>query len=140
MSSKAMKHGDKYPKVYRHVIYVVPAFSNPTSVIMPVPKREDLIRCARDFDALLLCDDVYDMLQWPATLSPDSKDSDHMDKAQLPRMSDIDRYLEGGTERTGADGFGNVISNGSFSKICAPGARCGWVESTSSLAYLVSQE
>lgn len=107
---------------------------------MSLQKREDLVRCARDFDALVVCDDVYDMLQWPATTEP-TADEEHlrMDKAQLPRLSDIDRYMEGGTSRSGADGYGNVISNGSFSKICGPGVRCGWVESTSLLAYLVSQ-
>lgn len=106
---------------------------------MNIQKREELVRCARDFDALVICDDVYDMLQWPATVSDDGQEHVGMAKAPLPRLCDIDRYMEGGTTRTGADGFGNVISNGSFSKICAPGARCGWVESTGSLAHLVSQ-
>jgi len=105
---------------------------------MSIARRENLVRCARDFDALIICDDVYDMLQWSATTDA-SEGQNRMDQAPLPRISDIDRYLEGGTSRAGADGFGNVISNGSFSKICGPGARCGWVESTSSLAYLVSQ-
>lgn len=139
MFAQTLKSSARYPKIFRHVIYVVPTFANPSSVTMSISRREELVRCARDFDALLICDDVYDMLQWSAKVNIDGKEQITMDKAQLPRLTDIDRYLEGGTSREGADGYGNVISNGSFSKLCVPGGRCGWVESTSSLAYLVSQ-
>jgi hypothetical protein len=43
-----------------------------------------------------------------------------MNKATIPRIIDVDRFLDGGTERAGADGCGNVVSNGTFSKIVAP--------------------
>ncbi|KAF2087045.1 PLP-dependent transferase [Saccharata proteae CBS 121410] len=123
-----------WAKVYRHIIYCVPSFSNPSSISMPLARREKLVRLAREYDALIVTDDVYDFLQWPADLT-------HLipRKANLPRLVDIDRFLDGGAERQGADGFGNVASNGSFSKICGPGLRTGWVEGTPSLANGVSQ-
>jgi DNA-binding transcriptional MocR family regulator len=103
---------------------------------MTLRRREELVRVARSFDALIITDDVYDFLQWPSSLSASTLS---LEKAILPRIVDVDRYLDGGAERTSADGFGNVASNGSFSKIFGPGLRTGWVEGTEKLAYGVSQ-
>jgi hypothetical protein len=67
---------------------------------------------AREFDALVVTDDVYDMLRW----QKDPKSTKHSE-AIPPRLVDVDRYLDGGSEREGADGFGNVASNMTVSKI-----------------------
>lgn len=103
---------------------------------MSLRRREALVRLARQHDALIVTDDVYDFLQWSSSLTPQTLS---IDKAVLPRIVDIDRYLDGGAERDGADGFGNAASNGSFSKICGPGLRTGWCEGTVKLAHGVSQ-
>lgn len=136
----SVKPKEKYPKLYRHVIYTVPCFANPSSLTTTLATREALVRCAREFDALIICDDVYDMLFWPAdpenTTNPTTEAENF--KAFLPRIVDVDRYLDGGAA-SHAHGYGNVVSNGSFSKICAPGVRCGWVEGEPSLAFAVSQ-
>jgi DNA-binding transcriptional MocR family regulator len=99
---------------------------------MSLRRREQLVRLARQYDALIITDDVYDMLQWPS--SPDVAPSS-MKTAFLPRLVDIDRILDGGM----IDKWGNCISNGSFSKIVGPGCRTGWCEASESLAYGVSQ-
>lgn len=99
-------------------------------------RREQLVRLARQHDALIITDDVYDQLQWPTNISSSQKS---MEQASLPRIVDVDRSLDGGAEREGADGFGNAISNGSFSKIAGPGCRTGWAEGTQKLAWAVSQ-
>jgi|TARA_R110002003_G_scaffold2062_5_gene23958 DNA-binding transcriptional MocR family regulator len=91
---------------------------------------------AREFDALVITDDVYDFLQWPSNLTSQTM---ALQEAAMPRIVDVDRYLDGGAEREGADGFGNAVSNGSFSKICGPGLRTGWCEGTSKLSFGVSQ-
>ncbi|KAK5128902.1 hypothetical protein LTR85_000235 [Meristemomyces frigidus] len=131
----------KRAKVYKHVIYCVPTFANPSSRTMSLRRREELVRLARQYDALLVADDVYDFLQWPADLSQQAGTEalETMQTAHLPRLVDIDRALGGGAERDGADGFGNACSNGSFSKIAGPGMRVGWVEGTEKFAYGVSQ-
>lgn len=94
---------------------------------MSLQRREELIRIARRFDALVVADDVYDFLQWETQHGALSMPS----KACLPRLVDVDRYLDGGTECSYSHHFGNAVSNGSFSKIVGPGCRTGWVEGTS---------
>ncbi|KAF2672789.1 PLP-dependent transferase [Microthyrium microscopicum] len=123
-------------KLYKHIIYCVPSFSNPTGRCMSLKTRVELVRLAREFDALIVCDDVYDVLWWPAQGEVPKKGAI---RAVIPRIVDVDRVLDGGAERKGADGFGNALSNGSFSKICGPGVRTGWVEATSKLAFALSQ-
>lgn len=104
---------------------------------MSAERRIELVRCAREFDALIIADDVYDFLQWPT--NPEKAGKTTLDKAHFLRLVDVDRTLDGGVDRAGADGFGNAMSNGSFSKICGPGLRVGWCEGSPKFAYGVSQ-
>lgn len=103
---------------------------------MSCQRRQQLVRVARDHDALIITDDVYDQLQWPAAQATTHTVLEH---AVVPRIVDVDRYIEGGSERPGADGFGNSVSNGSFSKIVGPGSRTGWIEGTEKFAYGLAQ-
>jgi DNA-binding transcriptional MocR family regulator len=126
----------EWGKIFKHIIYAVPTFSNPSFKTMSLRRRQELVRVAREFDALVITDDVYDFLQWPSNLTSQTM---ALQEAGMPRIVDVDRYLDGGAEREGADGFGNAVSNGSFSKICGPGLRTGWCEGTSKLSFGVSQ-
>lgn len=90
---------------------------------MSLGRREGLVRLARKYDALIISDDVYDFLQWPISGPLVPERSPEM---RLPRLSDIDRAM--GYEDP--EGFGNAISNGSFSKMVGPGVRTGWVEAS----------
>jgi DNA-binding transcriptional MocR family regulator len=125
------KSGQRYPKLYRHIIYCVPTFSNPSAKTMSLRRRQELIRLAREFDALVVTDDVYDVLRWPANPSETFQQLGDIP----PRIVDIDRTLDGGP--TGE--WGNSMSNGSFSKIVAPGVRVGWAEATPSFTLALSQ-
>jgi DNA-binding transcriptional MocR family regulator len=51
-----------------------------------------------------------------------------------PRLFDIDNAT-----RDPQDHFGHTLSNGSFSKVLAPGLRTGWVEATPALVDQLSQ-
>ena len=128
-----------WAKVYKHIIYCVPTFANPSSETMTLDRRKDLVGLAREFDALVVCDDVYDFLQWPAsaTAIADPNASHHLQKAHLPRLVDVDRTIPHAVPPK--DEFGNVCSNGSFSKLAGPGLRCGWCEGTPTFAYGISQ-
>jgi DNA-binding transcriptional MocR family regulator len=93
---------------------------------MPLSTRQTLVRLARKHDALIITDDVYDFLKWRTSSSPVSS-MISPNSAAIPRLVDIDRTLSPQPE---TNGLGNVVSNGSFSKIVAPGARTGWAEGT----------
>ncbi|KAL1902303.1 Valine--pyruvate aminotransferase [Sporothrix stenoceras] len=135
-------------KAYRHVVYVVPTSSNPSGSSMSAKRREQLVRVARKYDALLIADDVYDFLQWDvpradAVLA--NKQGSVALPPLLPRLVDVDRMLprddedEETEKKYQGKQFGNAISNASFSKIVAPGFRTGWVEATPAFAYGLAQ-
>ncbi len=121
----------RYPKLYKHIIYAVPTFANPSGKTMSLRRREELVRLARKFDALVVTDDVYDVLRWPQN----EQDTILTLPPAPPRIVDVDSNLDGGTQR---DGFGNSVSNGSFSKIIAPGVRTGWTEAAPAFVKALS--
>lgn len=142
-TSKRCKSDRPDTKVYRHVLYCVPSFSNPSGRTMTLRRRQELVRLAREHDMLLAPDDVYDFLHWPADSAAAAATADGQTEppvaVPLPRLVDLDRTLDGGAERPGADGFGNACSNGTFSKIVGPGLRIGWVEGSPKFAWGASQ-
>jgi len=160
--SKVLQYKDPGPhrKIYRHVIYCVPSFSNPSGRTMTLERRRGLVDLARRYDALVICDDVYDMLQWqvvdagklpsesssqqptspaPQNLNPNLNPNLNLDKAILPRLADIDIAKGPSSFDPPGKHFGHVVSNGSFSKLVAPGVRTGWTYSTADFAFGTSQ-
>lgn len=132
-------------KIYRHVIYVVPSSANPSGKTMSLRRREGLVHLARQYDCLVICDDVYDFLQWPVSSTSLSSSSQTPLLPRVrphPRLSDLDRALgPSAHDAARPDGlwFGHAISNGSFSKIVGPGIRTGWVEGTRDFAHGLAQ-
>lgn len=111
---------------------------------MSLRRRQDLVNLARQYDALIICDDVYDLLQWPvisgatATIVNTERNSVPTPYPLLPRLPDIDIPL--GPTRHDPEGkhFGHAISNSSFSKLVGPGVRTGWVHGTADFAHGLS--
>ena len=119
-----LKNGKSYPKIFKYIVYLVPTFSNPSAKTLSLGARKKLVSLAREFDALLVSDDVYDFLAWPRDPAAAMESL-----AQIPpRLVDIDREMPGCRE------FGNTASNGSFSKVIGPGVRVGWTECTPAFA------
>lgn len=110
-------------KIYRFVIYIVPTFSNPGGLTYSVKTRTRLLELAREYDMLVVSDDVYELLDYREdTATP------------VPRVVYLDRDSKAVTQ------FGNSVSNGTFSKLIAPGLRCGWQETaTPMLAQQLSR-
>ncbi|KAL2202349.1 putative aminotransferase [Sarocladium strictum] len=122
-NTPASKHQSAgFLKVFRHIMYLVPTNSNPIGHTISYDMKVQIVELAREFDILVISDDVYDFLRWPREGNPSL-----VLEPPMPRLVDIDRSLKGVTY------FGNTISNGSFSKIVAPGMRVGWNEASPAL-------
>ena len=83
------------------LLYTIPNFQNPSGRLMTQKRRAEVLRIAAEHDFLVIEDDPYGELVYVReadTLAMKSRDDD-------------DR----------------VIYLGSFSKILAPGLRCGWI-------------
>ncbi|CAK9440220.1 uncharacterized protein LODBEIA_P43200 [Lodderomyces beijingensis] len=98
-------------KYYRFVMYLVPTFSNPGGVTYSLKTRLKLLELARQYDLLIMSDDVYEYL-----------DYSNVAAAPIAKINQLD-------QETVSNKYGNSISNATFSKIIAPGLRCGWQES-----------
>ena len=90
------------------LLYVIPAYQNPTGATLTVERRYRLIQLAQRYGFTILADEVYQLL--------------HYGSPPPPPLATIDD----------TDG-GCVVSLGSFSKILAPGLRLGWVHASRNL-------
>lgn len=144
-------------KIFQFVIYLVPTFSNPTGSTMSLGDRLKLIELARKYDMLIICDDVYDLLDYRdynqgvgvgidgslATSATNQTDLD-IDTLLPPRIVTLDRWTfqqqQGNNNVNGVGStsdkdpalfIGNTISNLTFSKLLGPGLRVGWQETVS---------
>ncbi len=82
------------------ILYIIPAFQNPTGLCLSNDRRGQLISLANKFDFHILADEVYQLIYFD----------------ELPPRP-LFAFDEGN----------RVISFGSFSKILAPGLRTGWI-------------
>lgn len=126
-----IKPASQYGKIFRHILYLTPTFSNPSAKTMSTVVREQLLSLSREYDVLIISDDVYDFLRWPAE---DSKLASISMTPIPPRLVDLDRAT------SSKESWGNSISNGSFSKIVAPGVRVGWAEASTKMILRLSQK
>ncbi|THA34023.1 PLP-dependent aminotransferase family protein [Streptomyces sp. A1277] len=93
---RAVRAAGKRPRA----LYLVPNFSNPSGVSLPVATRRRLLDLAGEQDLLLLEDDPYGLFG--------------LDDEPRPTLKALDTD-------------GRVIYLGSFSKSCFPGARVGFL-------------
>jgi DNA-binding transcriptional MocR family regulator len=83
------------------LLYIIPAFQNPSGRTLARERREQLIALSRERNFLIVADEVYQLLHYTG-------------KTPLPFAAH--------------SAVENVISLGSFSKILAPGLRLGWIQ------------
>jgi 2-aminoadipate transaminase len=83
------------------LLYTIPNFQNPSGRLMTQARRAAVLELAEEFDFLVIEDDPY---------------------GELVYVDDADT-----TAMKSRDDRGRVIYLGSFSKVLAPGLRCGWI-------------
>lgn len=83
------------------LLYVIPNFQNPSGRLMSQARREAILALARRYDFLIVEDDPYGELVYV----------DRVDTTPIKSR----------------DFEGRVIYLGTFSKVVAPGVRCGWM-------------
>lgn len=88
------------------LIYTIPTFQNPSAITLSAERRKRLMELSAQHDFLVVADEVYHLLDFGTAPPPPQPIAAHADTGQ-------------------------VLSLGSFSKICAPGLRLGWIQSSS---------
>ncbi len=88
------------------LLYTIPSFQNPSGITMSTARREQLAEVSRAHDLLIVADEVYQLLDFGSAPPPPLAASGHSAR---------------------------VLSLGSFSKICAPGLRLGWMQGAPAL-------
>lgn len=102
------------------LVYTVPSGQNPTGATQGEQRRRDIYRCAQEHDLYILEDEPYFFLQMQPYTGPDApsvpapKSHSEFIKALIPSLLSMD-----------VDG--RVMRMDSFSKVIAPGTRCGWI-------------
>ncbi|XP_060076791.1 uncharacterized protein LOC132556399 [Ylistrum balloti] len=104
------KAGDKstWKCPFWTMLYLMTVYNNPRGNCLSPEKCQKLIELARKYDVLLFTEDVYNLLHYEKDTPP-------------PRLLSYDVSEK-------PDYKGCVLSNGTFSKIFAPGLRLGWIE------------
>jgi DNA-binding transcriptional MocR family regulator len=99
-------------KPYWAMLYTVPTFHNPTGRLMSPERCQQIVSIARQYNLLVVCDDVYNLLYF----TPPDRDGKSPKRLFAYDDKHDPKYK------------GNVVSNGTFSKLLAPGMRIGWIE------------
>jgi len=84
------------------MIYTIPTYHNPTGITFSRHTSMKMIEIAKSAGLMIFCDDVYNMLSYRPL--------------EFSRLKSLDKKKD------------VVVSNGTFSKILAPGVRLGWIE------------
>lgn len=93
-------------------LYTVPTFQNPTGATLPEQRRETLVNLSQKHGFHIIADEVYHLLHYT-----------HRPPPPLAAYSHT----------------GSVSSIGSFSKILAPGLRLGWIQTSPTTIYRLTQ-
>ncbi|MEU3227486.1 PLP-dependent aminotransferase family protein [Streptomyces sp. NPDC006976] len=88
------------------MLYCNPTFQNPTGATLSVERRHQLADAARELGLLIVEDNPYGLLGFDGTT--------------VPALQGIDPE--------------NVVYLGTFSKVFAPGLRCGWIAAPEQVA------
>jgi len=108
------------------MIYIIPIHQNPTGITMPIHDRLLLSQFVAKHNILLVADEVYHLLDWRDSNHPPRPARMAAFNVLSPQHASIDKPSRSS---------GGCVSVSSFTKIFAPGIRCGWIEAPD---YIIS--
>ena len=111
------------------MMYLVPTHQNPTGHTMPVEDRILLAKFANEHGVLVVADEVYHLLDWR---------DENVDGQRPARMAEFNK-MDSSDGGDATDSTGCCISVSSFTKIFAPGVRCGWIEAPEHIVQSIAQ-
>ena len=111
----------KAPKPF--LVYTVPSGQNPTGSTQPLSRRKALYAIAEKHDLIILEDEPYYFLQ----MEPFASGTTHTVSSPFVPSSVSDFLSNLIPSYLSLDTSGRVLRLDSFSKIIAPGSRCGWI-------------
>lgn len=111
------------------MMYIIPSYHNPTGLSMFTDERKKLASFAIRNGVLLVCDEVYHLLDFEQGNSSSSR------PAGMVRFNTHTQIIDG---EEIDNNMGCCISVSSFTKIFAPGVRLGWIEAPPSIIQRLS--
>ncbi|KAJ1731167.1 hypothetical protein LPJ61_002668 [Coemansia biformis] len=103
------------------VAYMIPTAQNPTGATMTLERKRAIYAVAQKHNLVIIEDDPYYYLQLGRYRPLDERGDPAERHSQLPGLAALVPSL------VSIDVDGRVIRLDSFSKILAPGLRCGWI-------------
>lgn len=108
------------------LIYIIPTNQNPTSNTMSILNRIKLIKFANKHNILIIADEVYHLLDWKGNSNSNNNNRRPGRFAELNNRLHNNKHGNDDDDNDGSGG--SVVTVSSFTKIFAPGIRCGWIE------------
>ena len=108
------------------ILYTVPTGQNPTGSTQTLQRRRHIYAVAQKHDLYILEDEPYYFLQMQPYTGPDAPDVP-------PPVSHADFIASLVPSFLSLDVDGRVMRMDSFSKIIAPGTRCGWITASAQI-------
>ncbi|KAL6711995.1 Aromatic/aminoadipate aminotransferase 1 [Coniothyrium glycines] len=117
-----LSHWDPATRCARkpHLLYTVPSGQNPTGATQSAERRRALYKVYQKHDLYIIEDEPYYFLQMQPYTGPNAPDVPPPASHAAFLESLVPSYLSMDTD-------GRVLRLDSFSKVIAPGSRCGWV-------------
>uniref|UniRef100_T1IUR9 Aminotransferase class I/classII large domain-containing protein n=1 Tax=Strigamia maritima TaxID=126957 RepID=T1IUR9_STRMM len=103
---------DANNNMFDGMLYIIPAHQNPTGLCYSEKRCKEIVKLARQYNLLVFCDDVYNLLSYSG-----------------PAIPPVFYY----DNPSDPDFKGNVISNCTFSKLLGPGLRLGWFQTSENI-------
>lgn len=103
------------------LVYVNPVHHNPTGTCMQVSSRARLIQLSQELNFYILSDEPYVLLSFNET------------------VEESETSLATTAERIMPPSYKQLVCLGSFSKIMAPGLRCGWMSGHEDVLKVIAE-